>query len=473
MTVRQLMTEGMIRRPGELARPERPSRRQIQVTPSIALLRPARTRPETIRGPDRRRRTPRFPRTLGHSRTAAPAPLRSAADFASPRTPPLRFHCPASPSTGGHPLTPKRARWSGGPLREEHRISPVELGSRTGRLAAEDGSFDAARHARPSRARHDQSPAVGATRDRPILGLPVGTLACVFDLDGVLTASADVHAAAWRETLDTLVRHRVDRAGQRFSVPYFDLRRDYDALIHGKPRLEGIHAFLASRGITLPEGEPSDAPGSETVHGIANRKNELFKRRLARYPLVVLRGSPLSRSRSRGPARSCGRLPELEHTRDSRALRPRSPRPGVHRRTRDGTGGHGEEPAPDTVTAHAAARRASGARRRLRDVAGWRRAARAPGWASSRHRPPRRRGAAQARRRPRGGGSRRAARSGPRRLTAIRVRGRLMAPMTPMEQACADAHYASAGHDESPGRECFFSRHGLGSLPNRIQGGAP
>ena len=124
-----------------------------------------------------------------------------------------------------------------------------------------------------------------------MVGLPVGTQACVFDLDGVLTASADVHAAVWRETLDAFLRNRIDRAGNRFSVPYFDLRKDYYGLIHGKPRLEGIHAFLASRGIVLPEGHPSDDPGAETVHGLANRKNLLFQRRLARYPVAVLGGS--------------------------------------------------------------------------------------------------------------------------------------------------------------------------------------
>ena len=89
-------------------------------------------------------------------------------------------------------------------------------------------------------------------------------------------------------TLDAFLRNRIDRAGNRFSVPYFDLRKDYYGLIHGKPRLEGIHAFLASRGIVLPEGHPSDDPGAETVHGLANRKNLLFQRRLARYPVAVL-----------------------------------------------------------------------------------------------------------------------------------------------------------------------------------------
>lgn len=133
---------------------------------------------------------------------------------------------------------------------------------------------------------------LSAPRAAPrMLGLPNGILACLFDLDGVLTGSAQVHAAAWRDTLDAFVHERIDRSGGRVEIPFFDLRRDYYGLIHGKPRLEGIHAFLASRGIALPEGEPSDAPGTHTVHGLANRKNAAFQRRLAREPLAVLRGA--------------------------------------------------------------------------------------------------------------------------------------------------------------------------------------
>ena len=123
------------------------------------------------------------------------------------------------------------------------------------------------------------------------LGLPPGTRACLFDLDGVLTGSAPVHAAAWRETLDRFVRERVEETGHRFSAPYFDLGRDYYGLIHGKPRLDGVRAFLESRGISLPEGSPSDAPGLHTVHGLANAKQARFARRLAREPMAVLRGA--------------------------------------------------------------------------------------------------------------------------------------------------------------------------------------
>ena len=123
------------------------------------------------------------------------------------------------------------------------------------------------------------------------LGLPRGTRACLFDLDGVLTGSAAVHAAAWRDTLDRFIRERVEEAGYRFAIPYFDLVTDYYGLIHGRPRLVGVRAFLESRGIRLADGRADDAAGLHTVHGLANRKQALFERRLAHEPMAVLRGA--------------------------------------------------------------------------------------------------------------------------------------------------------------------------------------
>lgn len=118
-----------------------------------------------------------------------------------------------------------------------------------------------------------------ATKER--LGIPRLIEACVFDLDGVLTASADLHAAAWAETFDEFLAARLARAGVHFShFARFSRRADYDEHVHGKPRLEGVRAFLDSRGITLPEGKETDPPGTETVHGLANRKNDVLQRRL-------------------------------------------------------------------------------------------------------------------------------------------------------------------------------------------------
>jgi HAD superfamily hydrolase (TIGR01509 family) len=114
-----------------------------------------------------------------------------------------------------------------------------------------------------------------------LLGLPRGVAACVFDLDGVLTASAALHAAAWADTLDELLARRLEHTGERFA-PFMPFNRvtDYEAHIHGRPRLDGVRNFLASRGIRLAEGAPDDAPDAETVYGLANRKNEALRLRL-------------------------------------------------------------------------------------------------------------------------------------------------------------------------------------------------
>src|SRR5438477_1640792 len=107
-----------------------------------------------------------------------------------------------------------------------------------------------------------------------MLGLPAAVRACLFDLDGVLTQTAKVHAAAWKEMFDDFLRGRSARTGGPF-VP-FDPVVDYDEYVDGKPRADGVRSFLASRRIVLPEGHPGDLPSAETVAGLGNRKNELF-----------------------------------------------------------------------------------------------------------------------------------------------------------------------------------------------------
>ncbi|WP_432163882.1 beta-phosphoglucomutase family hydrolase [Streptomyces tendae] len=102
------------------------------------------------------------------------------------------------------------------------------------------------------------------------LGLPDDIQACLFDLDGVVTRTAVVHAAAWKETFDAFLRER-DGAG--FS-PFTD--SDYDQYVDGRPRADGVRSFLASRGVELPEGSPDDPPDAQTVNGVGNRKNELL-----------------------------------------------------------------------------------------------------------------------------------------------------------------------------------------------------
>jgi beta-phosphoglucomutase family hydrolase len=106
-----------------------------------------------------------------------------------------------------------------------------------------------------------------------MLGLPDGVRACLFDLDGVLTQTAKVHSAAWKEMFDGYLRERSARTGEQFVA--FDPAADYDEYVDGKPRYEGVRSFLDSRGIDLPRGDPSDAADVETIDGLGNRKNEI------------------------------------------------------------------------------------------------------------------------------------------------------------------------------------------------------
>ncbi|WP_080046801.1 HAD family hydrolase [[Actinomadura] parvosata] len=97
--------------------------------------------------------------------------------------------------------------------------------------------------------------------------------AVIFDTDGVVTDTARVHAAAWKHVFDHFLRGR--------SAP-FDVRGDYLRHVDGRPRLDGVRTFLASRGITLPEGGPDDEPGAATVHGLGRAKDALFVRQVTR-----------------------------------------------------------------------------------------------------------------------------------------------------------------------------------------------
>ncbi|NEB08519.1 beta-phosphoglucomutase family hydrolase [Streptomyces coelicoflavus] len=106
------------------------------------------------------------------------------------------------------------------------------------------------------------------------LGLPDDIQACLFDLDGVVTRTAVVHAAAWKATFDAFLRER-DGADFR---PFTD--SDYDQYVDGRPRADGVRSFLASRGVELPEGTPDDPPDAGTVNGVGNRKNELLLERI-------------------------------------------------------------------------------------------------------------------------------------------------------------------------------------------------
>ena len=97
--------------------------------------------------------------------------------------------------------------------------------------------------------------------------------AVIFDMDGVITETASVHAAAWKRMFDEYLAARDD--SQR---PFSD--DDYQLYVDGKPRYDGVADFLRSRGVELPRGEPTDSPETETVCGLGNRKQEMFVRTL-------------------------------------------------------------------------------------------------------------------------------------------------------------------------------------------------
>jgi trehalose-phosphatase len=98
--------------------------------------------------------------------------------------------------------------------------------------------------------------------------------AVLFDLDGVVTRTAKVHAAAWKKLFDAYLRERPARGGEDHSP--FDVERDYRRYVDGKPRIKGVKHFLAARGVNLPTGAPDDPPERETLWGLGNRKNALF-----------------------------------------------------------------------------------------------------------------------------------------------------------------------------------------------------
>jgi beta-phosphoglucomutase family hydrolase len=122
-----------------------------------------------------------------------------------------------------------------------------------------------------------------------VLGLPDGIRGCLFDMDGVITETAQVHDAAWKEMFDAYLRERSRRTGEPFVA--FDRVKDYEEFVDGKPRADGTRSFLASRGIELPEGSPDDPPAAETIQGLSNRKNEILLRRIREDGVEAYPGS--------------------------------------------------------------------------------------------------------------------------------------------------------------------------------------
>lgn len=140
--------------------------------------------------------------------------------------------------------------------------------------------------------------------------VPPAIRALLFDMDGVLTDTARVHAAAWKETFDEVLE-------QVGSGPPFDLRDDYVAHVDGKPRLDGVRAFLAARGIDLPEGDAADAPGALTVHGIGRRKNERVLELIRRDGVDAYEGSVRFVHEARARGLACAVVSSSANARES------------------------------------------------------------------------------------------------------------------------------------------------------------
>lgn len=116
-----------------------------------------------------------------------------------------------------------------------------------------------------------------------MIGLPEHVTACLFDLDGVLTGTAELHKAAWKETFDAFLRRRDGDAFREFTDA------DYNNYVDGRPRFDGVRAFLASRGVALPEAGQDAPPSDESVQGVGNTKNRrvqeiMTERGVSPYP---------------------------------------------------------------------------------------------------------------------------------------------------------------------------------------------
>ncbi len=121
------------------------------------------------------------------------------------------------------------------------------------------------------------------------LRLPATVAACLFDLDGVLTRTAELHAEAWKDTFDDFL-HKWSTADNQRRAP-FDAVADYEDYVDGKPRLDGVRSFLASRGIELREGSKGDPTSADTIHGLAQRKNELVRKLMEQRGVNPYEGS--------------------------------------------------------------------------------------------------------------------------------------------------------------------------------------
>ena len=160
---------------------------------------------------------------------------------------------------------------------------------------------------------------------RRVLGLRADVDACAFNLEGVLVESATFHAAAWRETFDELISERWERTGGAFAP--FNPRTDYLTHLHGRPRIEGVREFLASRGMSLPEGGPCRPAGHQTVYGLANRKGDALHRLLRDHDVLPFAAARTYLELANKAGIRCAVLSASAHTPEILAARPGSRAP--------------------------------------------------------------------------------------------------------------------------------------------------
>jgi len=149
---------------------------------------------------------------------------------------------------------------------------------------------------------------------RLALGLPTTVRSCVFELDDVLVGSAGLHREAWARTFNELIAARPQTAYGELIAP-FDAQSDYAKYIAGRPRLDGVRTFLASRGIRLPEGRPGDQPGIDTVQSLGNLKNEWLGRLLEQRGVGAFDGVRHYLEIARDAGISCAVVSASAHTR--------------------------------------------------------------------------------------------------------------------------------------------------------------
>ena len=113
--------------------------------------------------------------------------------------------------------------------------------------------------------------------------------AVLFDMDGVLTMTMTIHAACWKRMFDDYLKQRAADHGEEFRP--FDVATDYKKYVDGKLRYDGVQAFLASRGIELPYGSPTDDPKEETVCGLGNRKDRMVNQLISSEGVEILAGA--------------------------------------------------------------------------------------------------------------------------------------------------------------------------------------